>query len=121
MELLAQKNQKDYQEASCFMCKRASHRDGCLECRTGRLVRDIRTELYERLGAEQNQSEWEERCLGAEAAYRRALAVVEAAAEIFNHGPVKVVTAAHTYEDAYAIAKPGMDRLFDALEKWKKP
>jgi len=31
------------------------------------LLSDIRTSLYERLGAEQSQSEWEERALKAEA------------------------------------------------------
>lgn len=52
MELLAQ--------GSCFMCKK-SGKDGCLECRFNRLSRDIRTALYERLGAEQHAAEWEER------------------------------------------------------------
>ncbi len=53
MELLA---------ASCFMCKNAG-RDGCLECRFNRLARDIRTALYEKMGAEQHAAEWEDRGL----------------------------------------------------------
>ena len=52
--------------ASCFMCRQAG-REGCLECRTSRLIADIRTSLYERMGTEQNQSEWEERANKAEA------------------------------------------------------
>ncbi len=55
------------QAQSCFMCQQAGQ-GGCLECRTHRLIADIKTSLYERLGAEQNQSEWEERALAAEQA-----------------------------------------------------
>lgn len=55
------------QAQSCFMCQQAGP-GGCLECRTHRLIADIKTSLYERLGAKHNQSEWEERALIAEAA-----------------------------------------------------
>jgi len=50
---------------SCFMCEQYKPH-GCLECRTHRLISDIRTGLYDKMGLEQNRAEWEERALKAE-------------------------------------------------------
>lgn len=66
------------QTGSCFMCKQAGQ-GGCLECRTSRLLADIRMTLYERLGAEQNRSEWEERALEAEGELKQSQAELAAA------------------------------------------
>lgn len=54
------------QGAECLMCKESGNSRGCLECRFRSLADDIRHSLYEKMGADQNSSEWEERCLKAE-------------------------------------------------------
>lgn len=60
------------QEASeCFMCKQYKPM-GCLGCRTHRLLEDIRHGLYEKMGVEQNRTEWEERALKAESQLTQA-------------------------------------------------
>lgn len=58
--------ENESQEASqCFMCIEYKPH-GCLECRTHRLLSDIRTGLYDKMGTEQNRTEWEERALKSE-------------------------------------------------------
>ena len=46
--------------------------------------------------------------------------IIDIANNLYNHGPVSVVTDDRSMEPAYAIAKPGMDMLFDALDELKK-
>lgn len=56
----------EIQASMCFMCKEAGPR-GCLECRFQSMARDIRTALYEKMGADQHAAEWEERGTDLEA------------------------------------------------------
>ena len=72
----------DEKASACFMCTHYRPH-GCLECRTHRLLSDIRSGLYEKMGVEQNRAEWEERALKAEQALederKRVASVVQIA------------------------------------------
>ena len=46
--------------------------------------------------------------------------IIDIANNLYNHGPITVVADGGSMEPAYAIAKPGMDMLFDALDELKK-
>lgn len=52
------------QPQECFMC--TQYREGCLECRTHRLLSDIRSGMYDKMGLDQNRREWEERAIKSE-------------------------------------------------------
>lgn len=52
-------------EAQCLQCSKEGAR-GCFPCRLDRILREAHHLFYEKMGAEQNQAEWEERCLKAE-------------------------------------------------------
>lgn len=56
------------QESQCALCVKEG--TTCIPCRADRLIQDIRHAAFEKWGSEQNQSEWEERCLKAEAKMR---------------------------------------------------
>ena len=92
-DAMSEKKELSLGASECFMCQQYRPQ-GCLECRTHRLLSDIRSGLYDKMGTEQNRAEWEERALKAEAELDKAEARIKVLEfgiseffDIMNDGP----------------------------------
>lgn len=104
-------------ETQCALC--AKEHQTCVPCRADRLIRDIRTLAYEKWGTEQGKSEWEERCLAAEArveVQQKLIVILYMAMkkEAWEEGPTdsEAIEAAHDwYHNTFGYGKSADEEI----------